>query len=82
VTGKPAIKWQLSAWPTGPKFTKVDGHTRTTRFWVRDYADKKTALRAAPHIHRRYPDAQIELMPFKFTGFFWTGGSADAEYLY
>lgn len=62
----PTVKWQLTAWPKGPRSIKVDGKNRTTRLWVRDYTDKKTALRAAPHIHRRYPDAIIELMPFEF----------------
>jgi hypothetical protein len=43
---------------------------------VRDYAEKKTALRAAPQIHRRYPVAIIELMPFEFRGVFWRVNSS------
>jgi hypothetical protein len=65
-----------------PASVRVDGRNRSTRLWMRDYTDKKTAFRAVPQIHRRYPDAIIELMPFRFTGFFWNGDSKDAERFY
>ncbi len=82
VTKKPVMKWQLTAWPNGPRSIRVNGENRTTRLWKRDYADEKTARRAAPHIHRRYPDAVIELMPFEFRGVFWHGDSKEMERFY
>ena len=80
---KPTCKWQLSAWPPGPRSCKDDkGHNRSTVLWSRDYDNPASANRAAPGIHKRFPDAQIEITVFEYKGWFWVAGSGATTKLY
>jgi hypothetical protein len=82
VTAQPEIKWKLEAWPDGPWFVTVDGKTRSLVLWRRDYTTESSARHAVGQIHLRYPDAVLELTPFKFDGLFWMGDSNAAEHFY
>jgi hypothetical protein len=79
---QPAEKWQLSAWPDGPRFARKPGgpgHVSTC-LWRRDYGNPGSARRAASQVHRRYPDATIELTRFTFRGFAWFGQETETLY--
>ena len=75
---KPVMKWQLVAWPKGPRFAKdAKGRNVSTALWRRDYLDESAAYRAAGQVHRMFPDAKLVIMPFTFKGWYWSGNSSD-----
>lgn len=71
------MKWRLVAFAPGKRTLKM-----TEALFTREYMAEPTALRAAGQVHRRFPDANIELWPFTWKGVFWSGDSSDNEPLY
>lgn len=77
------VKWRLSAWPPGPRFSRNDkGVTVSNVAFRRDYAKPSSANRAAGQVHHRFPDAQIELTMFTYKGSFWVAEADSTEALY
>jgi hypothetical protein len=64
----PPRKWQLQAWPPGPRFSGG----RQTAVFRRDYASEAAANRAASPVRRLHPGTRGEITIFEQEiGFFW-----------
>jgi hypothetical protein len=80
-------KWQLAAWPRGEKRfkpkpgAKYPSQQVSNHLFRRDYDSPVAASRAASQVHRRFPDAVLEIVHFKFEGFAWFE-QGDRETLY
>ena len=64
-------KYQINAWPQGPRLTTVNGKTTYNSVFSRDYTTQASALRAATQVHRMHPAAEIELVTYELQAIFW-----------